>query len=156
MLVLSDLRSPDIGRGKREKPNDWLGSQNGNGAPFPSAEENRKKFFFFEQGSWQANHSHFTPGWRQKINWDTKDSKSFKPVLKTEQSLLARERRTILQWNPVENKISNFGDIFPLYPNILYTTLSLSIWRKDKSQKRHLYSWTVQLYVLTLWTCIYK
>ena len=26
----------------------------------------------------------------------------FKPVLKTEQSLVARERRKILQWNPVE------------------------------------------------------
>ena len=46
MLVLSDLRSPDIGRGKREKPNDWLGPQNGSGAPFPSAEVNRKKFSF--------------------------------------------------------------------------------------------------------------
>ena len=40
--------------------------------------------------------------------------KSFKPVLKTEQSLLARERRKILQWNPVQNKISNFGT-FSLY-----------------------------------------
>ena len=28
--------------------------------------------------------------------------KSFKPVLKTEQSLLACERRKILQWNPVK------------------------------------------------------
>ena len=155
MLVLSDLRSLDIGRGQREKPNDWLGPQNGNGAPFPSAEVNRKKGVF-EQGSWQTNHSHFTPGWRQKINWDMKDSKSFKPVLKTEQSLLARERRTILQWNPVENKISNFGDIFPLYPNFVYHSLSLSIRRRIRAKKRHLYSWTVQLYVLTLWTCIYK
>ncbi len=29
VFALSDLRSPDIGRGKREKPNDWLGPQNG-------------------------------------------------------------------------------------------------------------------------------
>ena len=89
--------------------------------------------------SGQTNHSHLTPGWRQKINWDTKDSKSFKPVLKTEQSLLARERRTILQWNPVEKKISNFGDIFPLYPNFVYHSLSLSLslnWKKDKSQEK--------------------
>ena len=82
--------------------------------------------------------------------------KSFKPVLKTEQSLLARERRKILQWNPVENKISNFGDIFPLHSNFVYHSLSLSIWRRIKAKKRHLYSWTIQLYVLTLWTYIYN
>ena len=58
---LSDFRSPDIGRGKREKPNDWLGPQNGSGVPFPSAEVNSKKVVF-EQGSWQTDHSHFTPG----------------------------------------------------------------------------------------------
>ena len=45
MLALSDLRSPDIGRGKREKPNDWLGPQNGSGAPFPSAEVKDKSQF---------------------------------------------------------------------------------------------------------------
>ena len=61
MFILSDLRSPDIGRGKREKPNDWLGPQNGSGVPFPSAEVNSKKSVF-EQGSWQTDHSHFTPG----------------------------------------------------------------------------------------------
>ena len=46
MLVLSDLGSPDIGRGKREKPNEWLGPQNGSGAPFPSAEIMDKKVSF--------------------------------------------------------------------------------------------------------------
>ena len=50
MLVLSDLRSLDIGEGKREKPNDWLGPQNGSGAPFPSAEVSNKTLVF-EQGS---------------------------------------------------------------------------------------------------------
>ena len=29
VLALSNLRSLDTGRGKREKPNDWLGPQNG-------------------------------------------------------------------------------------------------------------------------------
>ena len=61
VFALSDLRSPDIRRRKREKPNDWLGPQNGSGAPFPSAEVKDKKSVF-EQGSWQTNHSHFTPG----------------------------------------------------------------------------------------------
>ena len=49
----------------------------------------------------------------------------FKPVLKTEQSLLAREKK---KNSPVEprqkNKISNFGT-FSLYTQILFTTLSL-------------------------------
>ena len=33
VLVLSNLRSPDTGRGGREKPNDWLGPQNGSAPP---------------------------------------------------------------------------------------------------------------------------
>ena len=32
--------------GGREKPNDWLGPQNGSGDPFPSAEIDSKKFSF--------------------------------------------------------------------------------------------------------------
>ena len=47
VLALSNLRSPDTGRGKREKPNDWLGPQNGSGAPFPSAEVKDKKNSFW-------------------------------------------------------------------------------------------------------------
>ena len=74
MLALSDLRSPDIGRGKREKPNDWLGPQNGSGAPFPSAEVKDKNVSF-----WAG----FIAGRRtiaillraedKKINWDMRD-----------------------------------------------------------------------------------
>ena len=47
VLALSNLRSPDTGRGKREKANDWLGPQNGSGAPFPSAEVKDKKNSFW-------------------------------------------------------------------------------------------------------------
>ena len=36
----------------------------------------------------------------KKISWDTKDSKSFKPVLKTVQSLVARERRKFSSGTP--------------------------------------------------------
>ena len=47
VLVLSNLRSPDTGRGGRETPNDWLGPQNGSGAPRPpSAEIDSKKVSF--------------------------------------------------------------------------------------------------------------
>ena len=35
VFALSDLRSPDIGRGKREKPNNWLGPQMEVGLPSP-------------------------------------------------------------------------------------------------------------------------
>ena len=35
MFTLSELRSPDIGRGKREKPNDWRGPQTEVGFPSP-------------------------------------------------------------------------------------------------------------------------
>ena len=47
MLVLSNLRSPDTGRGGREKPNDWLGPQNGSGDSFPSAEIESKEGSFW-------------------------------------------------------------------------------------------------------------
>ena len=154
MLVLSNLRSPDTGRGKREKPNDWLGPQNGSGDPFPSAEVNSKKRSF-----WAG----FVAGGRtiaillrvedKRITETRRIPGSSSQCKKIEQSLLARERR---KDSPVEPrrkkyKISNFGAIF-LYTQISFTTLSLSIWRKIKVKKRHLYSWTVQLlYVLTPW-----
>ena len=100
----------------------------------------------------RTNHSHFTPFGRQKNYWDTKDPKSFKPVSKTEQKLSARERRTILQWNPGEKKISNFGDIFPLYPT-LYTTLSLSLnLKKDKSQEKTFIFVDCQ-FIMCFWHC---
>ena len=53
--------------GGREKPNDWLGPQNGSGDPFPSAEIDSKKDEFLSRvRSGRTNHSHFTPGGRQK------------------------------------------------------------------------------------------
>ena len=101
VFALSDLRSPDIGRGKREKPNDWLGPQNGSGAPFPSAEVNRKKLSF-----WAG----FITGRRtiaillrvkdKRLTETRRTPKSFKPVLKTEQSLLARERKKFSSGTP--------------------------------------------------------
>ena len=44
---ISNLRSPDTGRGGREKPNDWLGPQNGIGALPLSAEIDSKKVSFW-------------------------------------------------------------------------------------------------------------
>ena len=59
---LSDLGSPDIGRGKKNEANDWRGTPNGSGVPFPSAEVRHKKKGVFEQRLWQTDDSHFTPG----------------------------------------------------------------------------------------------
>ena len=91
----------------------------------------------FEQVSWQTGDSHFTPGKRQKTNWDTKDSKILQACIKN-------STKSISPWkkknSPVEprqkNKISNFGTFF-LYTQILFTTLSLSLnLKKDKSQEK--------------------
>ena len=37
---------------------------------------------------------------------------------------------------PSKNKISNFGTIYPLYPNFIYHSLSLSQFEETKEQKR--------------------
>ena len=60
-LHLSDLGSPDIGRGKKNEAKWLAGASNGSGVPFPSTEENTKKVVF-GQVSWQTDDSHFTPG----------------------------------------------------------------------------------------------
>ena len=71
---------------------------------------------------------------------------SLKPALKAIQSLLARERREILPVEPRQkNKISNFGT-FSLYTQI-FVYHSLSIWKRIKAKKRHLYSWTILLHI---------
>ena len=43
-------------RGRREKPNDWLGPQNGSGDSFPSAEVNSKKVCFFSRARGRQTH----------------------------------------------------------------------------------------------------
>ena len=60
-LHLSDLGSPDIGRGKKNEAKWLAGASNGSGVPFPSTEERQKKLVF-GQVSWQTDDSHFTPG----------------------------------------------------------------------------------------------
>ena len=123
MLVLSDLRSSDIGRRKREKPNDWLGPQNGSGAPFPSAEVNRKKVSFWAMlvadGPWP-----FYSGLKTKRLTETWETRVPQASTKNRTKSSSPWKKKILQWNPVENKISNFGDIFPLHPNFVYHSLS--------------------------------
>ena len=62
---LSDLRSPDIRRGKRERSNDWLGPQNGSGVPFPSAGVRHKKgskVVFLSKARGRRTIAIFTPG----------------------------------------------------------------------------------------------
>ena len=76
-LVTSDRRTP---RGKREKPNDWLGPQNGSGDSFPSAEVNNKKVSFWAGFVAGRRTIASILGWRQKNTWDTRDPRFFKPV----------------------------------------------------------------------------
>ena len=119
------------------------GTPNGSGVPFPSTEEKKKDSF------WTS----LVADGRQPFSLRAKDKRlrherpeSLKPALKAIQSLLARERREILQWNPVKkNKISNFGT-FSLYTQI-FVYHSLSIWKRIKAKKRHLYSWTILLHI---------
>ena len=76
MLVLSNLRSPDTGRGGREKPNDWLGPQNGSGDSFPSAEIESKKGSYWK-GLVADRPIAIYSGWkRQKHILDTRDPSS--------------------------------------------------------------------------------
>ena len=48
------------------KPNDWRGTPNGSGVPFPSTEEKYKKKTVFGQVSWQTDDSHFHSGLKTK------------------------------------------------------------------------------------------
>ena len=146
---LSDLGSPDIGRGRRK----WSqmiggGTPNGSGVPFPSTEVNTKKVVF-GQVSWQTDDSHFYSGLKTK-HWDTRDSKIL-------QASIENSTKSISPWrkrnSPVEpcqkNKISNFRT-FSVTPNFCYHSLSLSIWKRIKARKRHLYSWTILLYIFDI------
>ena len=119
--------------GERENEAKWLaGTPNGSGVPFPSAEVNTKK------GSKSRGRRTIAILLRAKDKRLRHEGlqNPFKPVLKTEQSLLAREKK---KNSPVEprqkNKISNFGTFFPLHPNFVYH--SLSIWKRIKAKKRH-------------------
>ena len=99
---LSDLGSLDIGRGRRK----WSqmiggGTPNGSGVPFPSTEVNKKKREFLSNARGRRTIAILLRAKDKKT--ETRGTpKSFKPALKTVQSLLARERREILQWNPVK------------------------------------------------------
>ena len=130
---LSDLGSPDIGREKKKEAKWLAGTPNGSGVPFPSGVV--RKFLSNARG--RRTIAILLRAKDKRLTETRRTPKSFKPVLKTKQSLLARERRKILQWNPVKkNKISNFGTFFH-YTQILFTTLSLSLnLKKDKSQEK--------------------
>ena len=99
---LSDLGSPDIGRGKRK----WSqtiggGTPNGSGVPFPSTEKKYKKRKFLSNARGRRTIAILLRAKDKKT--ETRGTpKSLKPALKTVPSLLAREGREILQWNPVK------------------------------------------------------
>ena len=112
--------------GRREKPNDWLGPQNGSGDSFSSAEIDNKKISCWTElvgNRWGAAKAKAPGKWKTKKISDKK-----KPYLQastknniTSVSLLKEER---FSTGIHRNKISKLWDCFSLYP-ILYT-LSLS------------------------------
>ena len=127
---LSDLGSPDIGRGKKKEAKWLAGTPNGSGVLFPS--EVVRKFLSKSRG--RRTIAILLRAKDKGLTETRRTPKSFKPVLKTEQSLLVREKK---KNSPVEprqkNKISNFGTFFLYNPNFVYH--SLSIWRRIKPRK---------------------
>ena len=132
---LSDLGSPDIGRGRRKwsqmigggDPKRKWGSLPLNGSKYKTREflsksGGRRTIAILLRAKDKKTETRGTP-------------KSFKPALKN-------STKSISPWkkrnSPVEprqkNKISNFGTFFR-YTQILLP-LSLSIWKKDKSQEK--------------------
>ena len=154
MFALSDLGSPDIGRGKKMKPTDWRGPQTEVGFPSPQRKVNTKKEFFFFSKSGGRRTIAILLRAKDKKTETRGTPKSFKPALKTVQSLLAPWKK---RNSPVEprqkNKISNFGTFFR-YTQILLP-LSLSIWKGIKARKRHLYSWTILLDIFDILNVLY-
>ena len=108
------------------------GTPNGSGVPFPSTEGKNKKRKFLSKSRGRRTIAISLRAKDKRLRHERPES--LKPALKTVQSLLAREKRKILQWNPVKKMISNFGTFF-LYTQILFTTLSLNL-KKDKSQEK--------------------
>ena len=119
-------------KGKEKmKPNDWRGTPNGSGVPFPSTKKYKKKSF------WTS----LVADGRQPFSLRAKDkrlrherSESLKPALKSNtKSTSPWKKRN----SPVEprqkNKISNFGT-FSFSPK-LCLPLSLNL-KKDKSQEK--------------------
>ena len=129
-------------KGKEKmKPNDWRGTPNGSGVPFPSAEVNPKKGSFLSNARGRRTIA---------ILLRAKDKKTETRRTPSPPSQYTKNRtKSISPWkkknSPVEprqkNKISNFGTFSLLHPNFVY--LSLSIWKRRKAKKRHLYSWTI-------------
>ena len=100
-LHLSDLGSPDIGRGRRK----WSqmiggGTPNGSRVPFPSTEKYKKSSQFLDKSRGRRTTAISLRAKDKRLRHERPES--LKPALKAIQSLLARERREILQWNPVK------------------------------------------------------
>ena len=136
MTSSSPKKSPDQGE-RREKPNDWLGPQNGSGDSFPSGEINNKKVNFLDMVRRRQNQKPSTPGEEdEKISARHEEAIFFKPVLKIAESLLVCKRRKILHRNSIkENKISTLGTVSP-YIQFYIPSLSLSLSQFEGKRKK--------------------
>ena len=138
-------------RGRREKPNDWLGPQNGSGDPFPSAEVNSKKFSFWA-GSVAGRR---TIGILLRVEDKRKKLRHEGPQV-LQASVKKNRTKAISPWKKKKfssgtpskkNKISNFGAIF-LYTQILYTTLSLSQFEERQKSRKDIYIRGLSIYYM--------
>ena len=125
-------------KGKEKmKPNDWWGD--------PKRKWGSLPLHSFWTSLVADGRQPFHSGLKTK-DWDTRDSK-------VSQASIKSNTKSISPWkkrnSPVEprqkNKISNFGT-FSLYTQISVYH-SLSIWKRIKAKKRHLYSWTILLHI---------
>ena len=78
-LVTSGRRTP---RGRREKPNDWLGPQNGSEDSFPSAEVNNKKVSCLGRVRRRQNQKPSTPGEEDKRISETRGTRVLQASIK--------------------------------------------------------------------------
>ena len=97
---LSDLGSPDIGRGKRKWSQMIGGDPKRKWGSLPLSGSKYKKVFL-SNARGRRTIAILLRAKDKRLRHEGLQN-PFKPVLKTEQSLLAREKRKILQWNPVK------------------------------------------------------
>ena len=97
---LSDLGSPDIGRGRRKWSQMIGGSLKRKWGSLPLNGSKYKKREFLDKSRGRRTIAISLRAKDKRLRHERPES--LKPALKAIQSLLARERREILQWNPVK------------------------------------------------------
>ena len=99
---LSDLGSPDIGRGKKKEAKWLAGGPKRKWGSLPLSGSKAQKREFLSNARGRRTIAILLRAKDKKTETRRTPSPPSQYTLKTVQSLLARERRKILQWNPVK------------------------------------------------------